>query len=100
MSAWLYGEFGLWILVGLVGLAAVIASRISLHRAVTVLGWSSFGCFVVGALFWMFADTYKYYLTQKKEYLRISYRGSVQEDKIMKQILVKFRKRYTEITGQ
>ncbi len=79
------------------GLAAVIASRISLHRAVTVLGWSSVAFFSAGALFWMFGDTYRYYFTSKADCLRISYWGSVHEDAVMREIVDKFQKMYPEI---
>lgn len=97
MLSWFFSEFGLWSLAVLAGVACVVMVRLDSRRAGTVLGWSSFGCFVAGALFWMFGDTYRYYFTEKEAYLRISYWGSFYEDQTWKEIVAGFQERYPDI---
>jgi len=97
MPSWLSWEAGLWLVAVLAAAAAWGASRLDRPTATRGLGWAAFGAFALGALFWMFRDTYAYHFTQKESYLRISYWGSYQEHQMWDEILAAFRRRYPHI---
>jgi len=90
-------EHFFWIFAVAAFLARWVSSRMEAHRLAAASGMMAVFAFALGALFWMFEDTYAHYFGVKENCLRISYWGSYREHEMWKEIVRKFEKKYPDI---